>query len=283
MAAPCDNRKDALSGAIAGGWCARIGAHVEHATSAERDLRLARPNAALADQAALLITDQRGKRRRTRQYAGLTEHRRRVDQSGQHGCRHVQLLACRCRPPGGIWSQKAGDRRVGVVGDVHAAVAEHPRHPRVDRAEAQIALASRVVRVEQPRDFRGRLVRCQLQPMIGLGADAVEDRSQVLPAKPRANRLTGRAIPHDGAGTLRSDADGQHRPALGECGIRNLQYGRGHPDRVELDETGERSRRRERPVVQRCDLTVGPHNGGPQARGSDIHDKHTHWRPPSPR
>ena len=52
------------------------------------------------------------------------------------------------------------------------------------------------------------------QPVLGLRGDALPDGAQVLPAEAGADRLTGRAIPHDGRGALRRDADGVDGPAL---------------------------------------------------------------------
>ena len=57
---------------------------------------------------------------------------------------------------------------------MHAAFAEYPSQPTVDRAEAQVAHASGVVLIQQPRDLGGRLIRREMQTVLGLRSNAIE-------------------------------------------------------------------------------------------------------------
>ena len=54
--------------------CAAIGAHVEHATRAERDLGLAGSNTSLANERCLLIADECGDWRAARERCGMSDH-----------------------------------------------------------------------------------------------------------------------------------------------------------------------------------------------------------------
>ena len=68
---------------------------------------------------------------------------------------------------------------------------------------------------EQPGDLRGRLVRCERQPVLDLGHDALTDGAQVLPPERGRDRLTRGAVPHDRAGALVRDPDRGDR--IGPC------------------------------------------------------------------
>ena len=157
--------------------------------------------------------------------------RRRADDAGGVDDRrhHRGRDAERRRAPssshaGRVAVLQAGDRGVRRVGDVHRAVRERPRDPRVDGAEAQVRGARRGRRA-------GRAATAASSP-TGSGPtrtpsaaqrEARADRAQVLPAEPGPDRLAGRAVPHDRRAALVGDADRVDRPAGGERGARELE------------------------------------------------------------
>ena len=55
--------------------------------------------------------------------------------------------------------EQPGDAGVGGVGDVQGAAGQRPRHPGVDRAEAEVAAALGIGQVEEHGQLGGRLVR----------------------------------------------------------------------------------------------------------------------------
>ena len=148
---------------------------------------------------------------------------------------------------------------------------ERPRQPGVDGAEAQVAVAGAVDVVEQPGELGGRLVRGQGEVVGGLGRDALADRAQVLPAERRGDRLARRAVPDDRAGPLVGDADGGDRLV---DGVDDLGGGVEHQAHqrhgVELDEPGERGRRRERPRCHRDDRQAIVDGGRADAGRADV-------------
>ena len=114
---------------------------------------------------------------------------------GQHLHRHAERRARLGGPRRAVGGQQTGDRGVGRVGDVDGAARQHPRDPRVDRAEAQVAIARAGDVVEQPGDLGRRLVGGERQSVLGLGGDAVEHRAQVLPTEAGPDRLARRCDP----------------------------------------------------------------------------------------
>ena len=129
-------------------------AHVEHAAGAERDLGHARPDAALPDERRLLVADQGGDRRRAVERTGDADDRRSSRRWRAGPARGMR------RASSTLASQPCAPRRrspvtagVGRVGDVKTSPSgEVPRHPGVDRADAQVAACDR----GRPRRAGGR-------------------------------------------------------------------------------------------------------------------------------
>ncbi|CAB4885956.1 unannotated protein [freshwater metagenome] len=198
VAAPCHDGERAMCGAVGVGWGVRPGAQVEHAAGAEGDLGLPGAYATLPHHRCLLIAGQAGDQRCAGQRAGNTVLANGVHDGGQHAHGNAQHIAGVGRPGAPCDVVQAGDRCVGVVGDVQGAAGHDPRHPGVDRAEQQVARTIGIVGVQQPGQLGGRLVRGQCHAVVCLGHDAVEHGAQILPAERRADRLAGAAVPHDG-------------------------------------------------------------------------------------
>ena len=130
-----------------------------------------------------------------------------------------------------------GDRGVGRVDHVRVAARERPRDPRVDGAEAQVALAAFVELIQQPSDLGGRHVRRDADA-LALQYQAVDDGAQVLPAEAGADGFAAGAVPHDRRRPLIGDADAVDLAHLGERSQRGVARRVGHRVRVELDLAG---------------------------------------------
>ena len=170
--------------------------------------------------------------------------------------------------PGG----EPGHRRVGRVGDMEPAAGQVPGHPGVDRADAQVAAAVGVGLVEQVDDLGRRLVGREPQA-LGLPHEAGADRAEVLPAQAGADGDARGPVPHHGRGPLVGDADGGHRPGLGQRGAGHVEGGLGQGDGVELDETRCGRVGRRRPVVHGGHRGVGTDDGRPHPGGAHVDDE----------
>ena len=156
---------------------------------------------------------------------------------------------------------------------------------RVDRAEAQVAVAGALDVVEQPGDLGGRLVRGERQVVLGLGRDALADRAQVLPAERRPDRLARRPVPHDRARPLVGDADGRRsarRPRpIASCGgverrARPCRRRRTRRARGTASTAGTAGA----PIATICRSLVDDRR--PHARRADVEDEDRRHRPPLP-
>ncbi len=166
---------------------------VEHATGAEGDLGQARTNAALADQARLLVTHQGRDGRGTVERRGRPEQARAVHHLGEGGGRDAQGRQHVIVPVRGVSPEEAGDSGVGGVGDVEGALGEVPGQPGVDRADAQVPRAVGVGLVEQPGRLGGGGVG-RHPDAVGLEHQTGPHRAQVLPTRgpgPPAPRWRG--------------------------------------------------------------------------------------------
>jgi hypothetical protein len=154
---------------------------------------------------------------------------------------------------------------------VEGTLGQVPREPRVDRADAQVALAPGVVLVEQVRDLGGRGVGGHAQP-VGLEHQTGADGAQVLPSQRRPDRFARGSVPHDRGRALVRDADRLDGAALRQHRARDLQRDVGHPGGVELHEPGRRGVRQQLAVALDGDRGVGSHDGGPQAARPHVDD-----------
>ena len=111
------------------------------------------------------------------------------------------------------------------------AAGQGPRHPRVDGAEAQVALAVGVGDVEQDGELGGRGAGGDVDA-LGLQAEAHARGAQVLPADPGTHGDARGPVPQHRRRPLVGDAHRRHRPAGGgERGPGHLQGGGGHQRR----------------------------------------------------
>ena len=221
---------------------------VEHPAGAERDLGVAGPHAALAEQRRLLVAEHAGDRGRAGQGPGLTDDTGRVDDRGQHRRWDPQ---CRQRGFGprivGPVPQP-GQRGVRGVGDVQGAAGEGPGDPGVDGPEAQVTSPARVGLVQEPLELRGRLVRRQADA-FGPQLQAPPDRSQVLPADPGPDGFARGPVPEHGRAALVRDTDRTDGPEVLERRPGHAGHDVGHDGRVELDKAGGGRRREQRLAV----------------------------------
>ena len=135
------------------------------------------------------------------------------------------------------------------------------------------AARSIVELIEQPLDLGRRLVGPDahaLRPQ----REARADRAQVLPAEPRTDRDTGRAIPHDRRAALVGDADPVDRSVGGERGAREIETRLSEQHRVELHEPVGRGVGQQLAVVAARERAVGPHDRGADAARPDVDDEH---------
>jgi hypothetical protein len=224
---------------------------------------------------------------------------------GQHRARDAHQLEARLVPVEALEIHQHRATRVGHVGHVHAAFActcEVPEHPRVDRAERQLAVLRALARaldmLEQPRHLRTGEVRRERQAdTIAQAVGALLARelahelvgARVLPHECVVDRLTAGAIPHDSALALVGYAE-RRDVADGDVGLREgaVDHLAGAlPDlaRVVLDPTRLRSdllvlalverddppvpveqdeARARRPLIDRSDVLRHPLRGPPR-------------------
>ena len=126
---------------------------------------------------------------------------------------------------------------------VGASSRQRPRHPGVDRPEAEFAAlragAVRVDFVQDGQQLGGRRVGCQTDA-VGLQDEAGADGAQVLPTDARGERTAAGPLPDDGRGALVGDAHPGYRTAGFERSTGHGEDGVGHGGGVELDDPGSR-------------------------------------------
>ena len=99
----------------------RPAAHVEHPTRAERDLGHPRLDASLADERRLLVADEAADRWAAGEGGRLADDVGRVDQPREQSGGHAEHVEHAPAPLASVEREEAGDRGVGVVGDVQRA------------------------------------------------------------------------------------------------------------------------------------------------------------------
>ncbi len=174
--------------------------------------------------------------------------------------------------------RESGDPGVAGVGDVQSTVRQGPRHPGVDGAEAEVAVAVGVGQVEEHGQLGGRFVGRHPDP-LRLEGQAGPHRPQVLPADAGPHGDTGRPVPDDGRGALVGDPDAPDRAGGVQGGPGHLEDGTGHGGGVELDEGRRRGGREHLDVVDVVDGPVAVDRRGPHPRGADVDDEDAHGRP----
>src|SRR5690606_23916200 len=198
----------------------------------------------LAEGGRLLVAEDARDRGLAQQALGLgvAVHLGGGADVGQHRAGNAERFAQFVIPVEGCEIHEQGAGGVRDVGRVHAAVhaaREVPEHPRVGRAEGELAtlgaLAGALDVVEDPGDLGGGEVGRERQPgLLGeapdaaLGGERVHGilRAGVLPDDRVVDGLARRAIPHDHGLALVGDADRGHLVTR-DAGIRE-----GHADHV---------------------------------------------------
>src|SRR3954466_11857590 len=114
----------------------------EEGARAVGTLRLARPEAALAEQGRLLVARHARDRETVRQEVETTRHpkvARTGPHLGQNGSWHAEKAAQLAVPGGGRQVEKKGPRGIGDVGSVNTSTRQTPDQERIDRPRRQLA------------------------------------------------------------------------------------------------------------------------------------------------
>ncbi len=249
---------------------------IEHSAGAEGDLRGPARHAGLADEARLLVADERGDGRRPRQRGRRADHPGRVHHRREHPRGDAQRLDRRGGPARAVGAEQRRDRGVARVDHVERALREVPRDPGVDGAEAEVARSVRIERVEEVLDLGRRGVRCEPESR-GAVHEAVDDRPEVLPALRGPDGFTGRPVPDHRRSALVRDPDRRHRSAVGrDCGLGRVLHPCGQRPCVELDEPGRGRVGEELPVLLVVHRRVGTDDRRADRRRPDVADEDFH-------
>jgi hypothetical protein len=250
----------------------RTHAHIEDRPGPEGNLGQAAAGASLPEQRRLLIPDDAGQERRTRQGDGFADDLGGVDQTGGGALGNPQA-GQPCVVPGATPTGiQSGDAGVGPVRHVERAPAEVPHDPAVDRAPTKVAGPVGGVGIKEPRDLGGALIGSQTDP-LSLQLEAGPDGAQVLPAEPRAEGPPGVGVPQHRRSPLIGHPDGVDRSGFGDhCG-GCLEDHRHHLIGVELHQPGKRDDRRQPPSLHGVDCGVRLNEGGPHAAGPHVDDQ----------
>ena len=137
---PGDDRERAVAGAARRSPDGRSPVHTSSMPPVPNVI-FARPGARSPGRSATPAGRRRaGDQRRAGQRGGLADGADGVDDAraaSPAGCASGRSTCV--VPAAGVGVEQPGDRGVGAVGDVQRAVGQRPGHPRVDRAEAQVA------------------------------------------------------------------------------------------------------------------------------------------------
>ena len=204
--------------ALAGGLA---GVHEEEAAGAVGVFRLARGEAALAEEGGLLIPGDPGDGHPHPLEVGIAVDSAGVPHLRKDGAGDVQGLKEGLIPAQAADVIEHGAGGVGVVGDVDGAAGELPEQPGVHRAEEEAALVGQgpgpLHMVQEPLDLGGRevgvgdqsggppdvLPQALLQQGVHHGGGAA-----ALPDDGVVDGASGLLVPEDGGLPLVGDADG---------------------------------------------------------------------------
>ena len=199
------------------------GVHEHEATGSVGIFHVARLEAALAEQRALLVSAGSGDRYLA---AVQLELGLAVDMAGgfhlrQEALRNVQQLKQSLVPAQLMDIEEHRAAGIGVIGHVDTAARQLPDEPCVDGSEQQLAALGAFARtgdvVEQPLYFAAGEVRVRHKSglfadhvAVAFGNKLVDDGrgAAALPDDGVCNRLAGGLVPDDGGLALVCDADG---------------------------------------------------------------------------